>query len=152
MCACKYVIYRWYMYVCKYVCTYILNIPEFISWKPEECTRKIWGVSDVALWDVRDGTQLLIGKGEGYRSEEEGLAEVVLAMLVQCAKKACTLQTIWGFCLDSEKYSIVKLQVIGNEVVVKQSPPCYHSQSFMNFIPLMELGGRECTALRVYYY
>jgi hypothetical protein len=129
------------MCVNTYVCTYIFNIPDFFSWKPEECTRKIWGVSDVALWDVRDGTQLLIGKGEGYRSEEEGLAEVVLAMLVQCAKKACTLQTIWGFCLDSEKYSIVKLQVVGKEVVVKQSPPCYHSQSFMNFIPLMELGG-----------
>ena len=50
------------------------------------------------------------------------------------------------------QYTIVKLQVVGNEVVVKQSPPCYHSQSFMNFIPLMELGGREYTALRVYYY
>ena len=44
------------------VCTYIINIPEIFSVKPEECTRKIWGVTDVALWDVRDGTQLLIGK------------------------------------------------------------------------------------------
>ena len=50
------------MHVCKYVCAYMINIPEFFSWKPEECTRKIWGVTDVALWDVRDGTQLLIGK------------------------------------------------------------------------------------------
>ena len=50
------------MYVNPYVHTYVFNIPEFLSWKPGECTRKIWGVTDVALWDVRDGTQLLIGK------------------------------------------------------------------------------------------
>ena len=53
------------------------------------------------------------------------------------------------------QYTFVKLEVIGEEVVVTQYPSCLHGRLFHNFIPLMGLGECEFTALRVdytYYY
>ena len=97
-----------------------------------------------------------------------------MAMLAQCAKSACTLQTIWGFTLSPNEvcihvyhvcalagpilfipywntmvstvvlqYTIVKLEVIGKEVVVTQYPSCQHDLVFTNFIPLMGLSQRK---------
>jgi hypothetical protein len=97
------------------------------------------GVTDTALWNEDCFTQLLIGEGIGEGSKENGLAHLVMAMLAQCAKSACTLQTIWGFTLSPNEYTIVKLEVIGKEVVVTQYPSCQHDLLFTNFIPLMGL-------------
>jgi hypothetical protein len=101
------------------------------------------GVTDTALWNEDCFTQLLIGEGIGEGSKENGLAHLVMAMLAQCAKSACTLQTIWGFTLSPNEYTIVKLEVIGKEVVVTQYPSCQHDLLFTNFIPLMGLSQRK---------
>jgi hypothetical protein len=59
-------------------------------------------------------------------------------MLAQCALSECT-HPIWGFTLNSKKYSIFKLEVVESTVLVEQFPPCNHGHMFQNFIPLMGL-------------
>jgi hypothetical protein len=97
---------------------------------------RLLGVTDTALVSG-NGAQLLIAEGKGDR-ENGGETQLVLSMLAQCALSECT-HPIWGFTLNSKKYSIFKLEVVESTVLVEQFPPCNHGHMFQNFIPLMGL-------------
>jgi hypothetical protein len=99
------------------------------------------GVTDMGVIDLKHGNQVLIGEGKNKGDDPQiALAQVIMAMLAQCAMNSCTRKVIWGFTLGPMQYTFVKLEVIGEEVVVTQYPSCLHGRLFHNFIPLMGLG------------